>query len=344
MRKIFIFFFAFRILFADQIETFYGPLEVEEKVVLELLAHPAFQRLKKIHQYGVSYYSKSHTEEYNRYDHSVGVFAILRIKNRPLKEQIAGLLHDVSHTVFSHVGDWIFEKQGEEKDYQNSIHITFLEKSGLAEVLRKYGYNPKEMNPVKAQYPALEQPLPNLCADRIDYNIQGAFYKGFITKKEALSILQHLQFEKGEWVSNQIHLMKKLARSSLLLTRSCWGGVKNYLASQLLADALKRACKIDLISMSDIHYGTDDEVWEILRSSQDALIQECIERIVQIEKNSVAIKKGEKIHVSSKFRGIDPFILLNGKKARITELDSSLSREFHKVRKEMQIGWDIYYP
>lgn len=41
------------VLYARQIETFYGPIEVQESVLLELIDHPLFQRLKNIHQYGV---------------------------------------------------------------------------------------------------------------------------------------------------------------------------------------------------------------------------------------------------------------------------------------------------
>ena len=115
-------------LFAAQIDTFYGPLEVDEPVLLELIESPAFQRLKGIHQYGVSYYT-THKEEYTRYEHSLEVFAILRINNCSLEEQISGLLHDISHTVFSHIGDWVFGKAHQEKDYQNSIHSVYLGKA-----------------------------------------------------------------------------------------------------------------------------------------------------------------------------------------------------------------------
>jgi hypothetical protein len=49
------------------IETFYGAIAVEEPVLLELIESSAFQRLKYIHQYCVSYYT-THREEYTRYD------------------------------------------------------------------------------------------------------------------------------------------------------------------------------------------------------------------------------------------------------------------------------------
>src|SRR5579862_5825782 len=80
------------------VATPYGNFNVHEPVLLELFDSPALVRLKGVRQYGVTYYADK--KEYNRYEHSVGVWAILRRFNARLEEQIAGLLHDVSHTVF----------------------------------------------------------------------------------------------------------------------------------------------------------------------------------------------------------------------------------------------------
>jgi HD superfamily phosphohydrolase len=108
------------------VQTFYGPIEVKEPVLLELIHSAPMQRLKQVHQYGVAYYTKTHPEEYNRFDHSLGVFAILRIKGASLVEQIAGLLHDISHSAFSHVGDWVYAKENQENDYHSSVHEGFV--------------------------------------------------------------------------------------------------------------------------------------------------------------------------------------------------------------------------
>src|SRR5207245_2399122 len=152
--------------------------------------------LKELHQYGVSYYI-THPEEYNRYDHSVGVFAILRLKGASIEEQVAGLLHDVSHTVFSHVGDFIFARSVEKECYQDNIHEWFLNKYGIKEILEKYGFSVSQICHKSGNFLALEQDLPNLCADRIDYNLQGAYYQGFLNKAEIAQILQDLQFQNG---------------------------------------------------------------------------------------------------------------------------------------------------
>jgi uncharacterized protein len=335
-------FFFITALHCDLIETFYGPIEVDEPVILELISHPYVKRLKHIHQYGVSYYDRSHTENYNRYDHSLGVFAILRLHKRPLEEQIAGLLHDVSHTVFSHVGDWIFDMENQEKDYQNSIHVWFLQKTGIAALLKKYGYDPYRMIPSEKYHPALEQPLPNLCADRIDYNIQGAYFKGFITKEEAHTIVQNLYFDGKKWISYSPKLMSKLVASSLYHTRHCWGGPRNHIASQFLAEALKYAVQCGTITYDDIHFGIDDDVWQTLIRSADTRVQVKIMPLQEGLKEAFRYStKPKAFRVQSKFRGINPWVVIEGKIARLTDVDSLLKEEFFKVKREVEQGWTI---
>lgn len=342
--KIFLFFILLLpyILCGRQIDTFYGAIEVEEPVLLELIDSPVFQRLKNIHQYGVSYYT-THKEEYNRYDHSIGVFTILRSNNASLKEQIAGLLHDVSHTAFSHVGDWIFGKENEEKDYQNDIHSLFLKTSGLEEILNKYHFTLDQILPEENLFPALENKLPNLCADRIDYNIQGAYYQGFITYEEALSIFKDLKFINHCWVSTQPKLMKKLTRFSLFMTKDCWGSPINYVTSRWLADAILRAIDLGSISYKELHFKTDQFIWDKLMVQDDEVIKKNMTMVMDAESyfSSTANSQDADYTVKSKFRGIDPWIVSGSKYLRLTEIDAELKEEYEREKELIKNGWFI---
>ena len=332
------------ILYARQVETFYGPIEVEEPVLLELIDTPIFQRLKNIHQYGVSYYT-THKEEYNRYDHSIGVFAILRVNNCSLEEQIAGLLHDVSHTVFSHVGDWIFGKEHQEKDYQNSIHPFFLERSGLANILGKYGITVDQILPNGDLFPALENSLPNLCADRIDYNIQGAYYQDFITYEEAKLIFADLRFINNRWVSHYPELMVKLTRFSLFMTQHCWGSPSNYLVSRWLADAILRGVCLGDLSYNELHFGTDHAIWDKLVLQKDPIIEIKMKMIMNAQDYFSIVDFTDEADyvIKSKFRGIDPWVVSAGECYRITELDKELAQEYMQVRQIIKSGWPIKF-
>lgn len=94
----------------------YGKIEVNEPVLVEIINSYELQRLKEISMAG--YYPgcpEFNNPEYNRYNHSVGVLLLLRRYGASLAEQIAGLIHDVSHSAFSHTIDYIKKDQEGEK-------------------------------------------------------------------------------------------------------------------------------------------------------------------------------------------------------------------------------------
>lgn len=343
VKSIIFFCLVFCTLVGVQIETFYGPIEVEEPVLLELIESPAFQRLKSIHQYGVAYYT-THNEEFTRYEHSLGVFALLQAQGCTLEEQIAGLLHDVSHTIFSHVGDWIFNRQHQEVDYQNLTHADYLERSGLGIILGKYGYSIDQIQPKYESFPALEQSLPNLCADRLDYNLQGAYYQGYISHEEAVRMFHTIKLIEGHWISEDYLLLKKLVRYSIYMSQNCWGSGTEYILSMWLAEAILHGVDIGMITIDDIRFGIDQEIWDRLLASDDILIQQNMHKILHHADYITFVDTSEAdIIVKSKYRGIDPWVVIDGKRVRLTATDPQLAEEYRIGKERMAQGWAIKF-
>lgn len=330
-------------LFARPVETFYGTFEIKEPVILDLIDSPAFQRLKQVRQYGVAYYI-SHTEEYSRYDHSLGVFAILRKHGASLDEQIAGLLHDVSHTAFSHVGDWVYEKVGAKVDYQTSVLKSFFSTYGIEKILRKHKLTTNQVDMNTTPFLMLKQSLPSLCADRIDYNIQGAYFQNFITKEEAQALFEDLNYQDGSWTLSNIELASKIMRFSLHMTKECWTSLKNHLTCKWLAEALNHAFKINLLSKQEFHFGTDDTIWKLLQKSKDPVIAQKIEMILHADDyfEHVEPNKADEM-IPFKSRGIDPWIRQNGKLIRLSSLKPDLGREYQEVKELAKRGWALKY-
>lgn len=326
---------------AEVIETFYGEMVVEEPVLLELIHSPAIERLKEIHQYGVAYYT-THFEEYNRYDHSVGVFAILRAKGASTEEQIAGLLHDASHTVFSHVGDWVFGKEHQEDDYQSTIHRFYLAFSGLEEILNRYGFTIEQILPKRPEFKMLEQPLPFLSADRLDYNLQGAYFQGFLTLEEAKELFQDVVFEEGKWVLSKKDLAKKLTLFSIFMTENCWGSALNYMNSRWLADAILQGLSTGLITWKEFHFGVDQDVWDKLQYSQDPLIQNRMHRLFHPSDyfQCVDFDQANKL-IKFRCRGIDPLIRQRETIAPLTTIDPEIAEKLCKLKEQAAVGWSI---
>ncbi len=256
------------------VETFIGPVEITEPVLIELLNHPVMTRLKEIDQHGPqTYFGNQPT--FNRYTHSVGVFALLRKHGCSLTEQIAGLLHDASHTVFSHVADHLF-KSDHHTNYQDSIHEWYLHKMGIDKVLQRYNLTIEDINPDQPEFAALEQPRPRLCADRIQYIVYTGLIHGRITQKQLEAILNSLTFTNNQWVFNNQEHARTFADLAYYFTEHYWQTPENFAWSHWLCQALKQAIALELITSDDIHFGTDATILEILNTSQDAHIKSAL--------------------------------------------------------------------
>ncbi|MEM9417266.1 MAG: HD domain-containing protein, partial [Bacteroidota bacterium] len=154
---------------AQDIPTVFGTVKVEDSLLLELINAPGFQRMKGVDQSGPVPYFVKGFPEFSRYDHSLGVFYLLNKFDAPYDEQVAGLLHDVSHTAFSHVAEHVFKHKDNETSYQDSIHLSAVKKLGLKKVTDQYQFDFAKLDHKAQPYPMLEQPGPDLCADRIEY-------------------------------------------------------------------------------------------------------------------------------------------------------------------------------
>src|SRR5512139_2939097 len=100
------------------LDSVYGEVDLEESVLLDLMQTQAMQRLRGVLQHGITALIGI-TRPVTRFDHSLGVMLLVRrlharaeqnampsqLARGSLEEQIAALLHDVSHTAFSHVID-----------------------------------------------------------------------------------------------------------------------------------------------------------------------------------------------------------------------------------------------
>src|SRR3989344_2094676 len=142
----------------------YGKVEIKEPVLLELIGSSPLRRLKKINQHGIS---EIKGKIITRYDHSVGVMLLLKRYDASLDEQIAGLLHDVPHTAFSHIVDFAVGSHSSQTFHEKFMKRLIFQ-SEIPYILKKHKFDVSRVID-KSKFPLSEAPLPNLCADRIDY-------------------------------------------------------------------------------------------------------------------------------------------------------------------------------
>lgn len=326
------------------IDTLYGSCTITEPIIIELLEHPMMLRLKEIHQYGVDHYVIKESD-YNRYDHSVGVFMLLRKFNRPLNEQVAGLLHDISHTVFSHVGDWIFGKGDQINSYQDDHHEQFLKESGIENVLQKHGFSIEDIHHKDNHaFQALEQPLPDICADRLEYNLRGGLIERMLTHDDIKAIVEDIQFQDGTWFFTHAELAKKFALCPLYMTEHVWTSPASVMISSWTGSMLKIALDKHILSYDEIHFSTDDHVWRKLTACNEYHIAHYLQKIMSYKDH---IHPGTPldydIHTKVKFRGVNPLILVEGNLVRLTDIDLEFKTEFERIKNITQTGWYIKF-
>lgn len=322
---------------AQKIVTCYGTFEVRDPVIWELLNSRTMQRLKEVHQYGISKFVDSHVIQYSRFDHSVGVWALLRLYGASPVEQIAGLLHDASHTVFSHTTDYLFKDHLARDSYQDDIHSWYLKQQGIDQILEKYGIQLEQVLPKTGAHVALEQELPDMCADRIEYNIQEGLMIDHLTKEELPGLLASLHFEEGKWYFSDSEYAKKLAEISIHGTLNQWGGPNSYLQNRKTAILLRYALDQGYLTLDDIHFSHDAKVWKQLHDCSDLQAQTLLQELKAYKKNHEPIPL-----IRTKLRAIDPLVKdHHGSLVRLSMLDKSYAIKYQETKEKVTNGWTL---
>ncbi len=309
----------------------YGQLEISELVVLKLLKLPQMQRLKKIHQNGIYFYFLPRFST-NRFEHSVGVMLLLKKFKASLAEQVAGLLHDISHQVFSHVIDY-FYNVSVSADYQDSIHQGVINDQAITKILKEHGLSLAQIGHL-ANWPLLDNELPNLCADRLDYTLRDALAAGLANKSLIREVVNNLSVDDRGFVFKDFASAYFLANLSLKMQEEVWHSHWGELSFYLMGEILKYAISRKLISEHDFWLG-DAELLNKLNFLKDDWINFKLNFIKRIKKINI---KGDPdsydLLLPYKFRVIDPWV----KNKRLTELDAEFNKNFKAASAKAKIG------
>lgn len=297
----------------------FGDFEIKEEVVIKLLNSQAIQRLKNIDQAGYSKGFFSHSR--NRFDHSVGVFLLIRKYGGLIEEQIAGLLHDVSHYAFSHAIDYILEEGDVSKqDLQDRSKERFLERSDIPEILDRYDYDEKYIANEK-NFSLLETSLPNICADRIEYSIKDIMFLLEDGKFKANRVLNHLKVsDKNVWYFDNIDIGYEYSNYFKEINDNMYSGFESAIMFKSIKDFIKHSLENQYICTED------------LEQYDQYVLDKCLK---YLKKDKVLNKYWKRMNNSGLFyedkdnyeeivycksRAIDPICLEGGKMIRVSEV------------------------
>ncbi len=296
----------------------YGNFEIRENVLIDLLKSQPILRLKGASQQGFpAGETKTDFPLYTRYEHSVGVMLLLRKLGASLEEQVAGLLHDASHTAFSHVMDWVVGDP-EEQEYQDSMLADYIKKSTLAGILTKRGFDVEKISNLEksGNFGLLERQMPNLCADRVDYSLRDGYYWVGVNAKYCV---KHLTVHRNEIVFNSMRAAKVFGFNYMKCQVECWASDEAGLRYHFISLALKEAISSGVLKMKDM-YKDEKQIIAKLRASGQKDIVENINAGLGILKFIESTSGG--IKLAKKLRYVDPKFLYDGRVRRLSEVDT----------------------
>lgn len=229
----------------------YGFIRIPNALVFDLIAHPYFQRLRRISQMGLSYlvYPGAH---HTRFHHALGsmhlmqnAVQVLRFKGIKITEEeeqgllCAILLHDIGHGPFSHAMENSIV-EGIEHEY---ISLLFMEELNL----RFNGNLTTAIEIFKGDHPKkfLNQLVSSqLDMDRMDYLKRDSFYTGVaegnINSERLLTMLTVVEGalvveEKGTYSVEKFLMARRFMYWQVYLHKT------GIVSEQLLIRILKRA-------------------------------------------------------------------------------------------------------
>ncbi len=163
----------------------YGFISIPNKLIFDIVNHPYFQRLRRIHQLGLTNYVYPGAR-HSRFEHALGAMHLMGLSIRSLQSkgvqitdeeaigaQIAILLHDIGHGPFSHTLEKILIKGLHHEEISlvliNKLNKEFDGKLELASQIFQGTYKKKFLHQLVSS---------QLDMDRMDYLNRDSFYSG----------------------------------------------------------------------------------------------------------------------------------------------------------------------
>ena len=295
----------------------YGDVRVDDPDLLQLIACPTFQRLRGIRQAGPSVFAYPF-KTVTRFEHCLGVFLLLRRMGASRREQVAGLLHDLSHTAFSHAVDFLI--LSDDQSHHENLKPLFLHRPDITSALDRLGFAPTDFMD-DSVYTLLERPLPWLCADRLDYFLRDSRSCDVSTPASVAATLQALVVVDGVIGFNSVSVARDVVTRYTEMNRMWWSGPAEAFIYNEFAEAMREAMRLGALTQDDL-LGDDEHVLACLRAPRSPKIAEILRRIRNVRPEDLA---GYVPRVAPKMRWVDPPVLVEGSMRRLSEIQGTVS-------------------
>lgn len=307
-------------IYSDKV---YGDCEISDAAVLDLMQSSEMQRLKGINQYG----SSTIFPDVTRFEHSVGAYLLLQKFDATREELIAALLHDIAHTAFSHITDFVYNRHIEQ-DFHDGMKKYFVMKSGIPGILSSHGIDVSKILDNEEKFTLMQKPFPDICADRIDYFFRDMLSIGAIDKGFVEETLKSLKVFGNELVFTNKDCARRFAEKFNLGNTIMWRTPLARLVFWAISSSMRMCMDERLIAEEDL-FTTDNEVMQKMRESKNPEVKKLLSLLTpELEKKvAVVSENGDfDFRYKTKIRCVDPKILTGVKLLRLSEMDADYKK------------------
>ena len=308
----------------------YGEIEIEDPVILELIGSRPFQRLKRVNQYGGVDLVFPGRYQVTRFEHSVGVWYILKTVGANREVQIAGLLHDLGHTAFSHMVDMALASSGEDFHEKNIGLI-----DGLDEVTRILKANRIELKDAD-DYPEIKKSLPDVGADRIDYGVRD--YVGATNLRHELGrkVISSIKLEGRDIVFTDIEVAREYALTGLEAMWLCIYEPSVACVYQALTEIIREGVKSKWIKEKDL-FKDDATLFEVIKNHRGSLPETHYKIFTDpFTVREVGEADSDFKHIKLKVRYFDPSVRLPDGLKRLSAVDGEFREKLEPMKRKFE--------
>ena len=323
--------------------------------LLPFLEAPVLKRLADITQGCGTEYSKFYTFKVtqSRLTHSIGVALIIRHFTHDEKQTLAGLFHDISHSIFSHVGDFLLGDAENQESSEQHMNKLLSNDPVILRELNKLGITIPEVDDYTL-YPIADNHGPQLSADRLEYTLSTALVFGTRTLDEIRIMYDNITTWEDEHGTPELGfsdplIAKQFALLALENDASIFSSYKSVVCMHFIAEILRKMMERHLITVDQMYTFTESQAISALLNSWDAELIAMWKFYEQLWTYKTYINKPESdlfiVSSKTKRRYINPLVKIENIYTRVSALFPDVQELFtlhtHPEEVWIEIDWNV---
>lgn len=303
------------------------------ELLAALQATPTLQRLRRVSQAGAPSLFRS-TRTVTRYDHSAGVARLARQLGLPIDAQVAALLHDATHSAFSHTLDYLVGNSSEDT-HENHAHRLLTDPT-LAALLTAETLD-AVVDAITAKPPWLR------VLDAVDYTVRDLCRARLLDAAGARAVTEALTITEGGEVCFATtgaawSAVKLMALTNTTLYMDPPDLYRHAMLAELLAAGIERG----VVSLDEIMTSDDDTALRRLRA--DRHLRDALVAFLSASPSNLRERR-DRQRITSKARLLDPPVRISPTTAvPLSEIDSGWHREHDAARHRAETGTPLLTP